>query len=309
MKDAYHDVKFLSIDIDDVADADLLVHFPKMVRFIERGLYGKNRPEPQTHTGPTASAASTSGPIPTGAVLVHCAAGVSRSVTAVIAYLLWKHADRFKTGGEIDGREAVDRATRWVQQTRPSAEPNPGFKLQLEKWWEMGCPAGTDDDVERSPAYLAWSFQEELGKAARESRSPRWIDYTDRVADGGESSGLKLRCKKCRTVLATERFIIPHPAEKDRDQTGCPHFFVEALSWMRPALETGDLEGRLLCPGPKCKASVGRWAWQGFKCSCGDWVAPAIALLKSRVDEEAPAKARMALGIRMPPGARQGNES
>ncbi len=54
---------------------------------------------------------------------------------------------------------------------------------------------------------------------------------------------------------------------------------------MRPALEQGLLEGRLECPNAKCKAQIGRYAWQGMRCSCGVWVCPAFSVQKGRVDE------------------------
>jgi len=54
---------------------------------------------------------------------------------------------------------------------------------------------------------------------------------------------------------------------------------------MRPELEKEQLDGRLECPNPKCSAQVGRYAWQGMKCSCCVWVCPAFSLQKARVDE------------------------
>ena len=52
---------------------------------------------------------------------------------------------------------------------------------------------------------------------------------------------------------------------------------------MKPELEQGKLDGRLECP--KCKTNVGKYAWQGMRCSCGAWVVPAITLAKGKVDE------------------------
>ena len=71
---------------------------------------------------------------------------------------------------------------------------------------------------------------------------------------------------------------------------------------MRPELEQGKLDGRLECP--KCKTNVGKYAWQGMQCSCGDWVVPGISLAKGRIDEvksKNPGAASM--GIRMPPSS------
>lgn len=54
---------------------------------------------------------------------------------------------------------------------------------------------------------------------------------------------------------------------------------------MRNELEQGLLSGRLECPNGKCKAQLGRYAWQGMRCSCGVWICPAFSLQKGRVDE------------------------
>ncbi|KAH7625819.1 protein-tyrosine phosphatase-like protein [Sordaria sp. MPI-SDFR-AT-0083] len=364
---AFRNVQHISIDIDDVEESDILVHFPKMVRFIERGLYGDeaasitlgggNAPPTTTKTSAktddddaiTAAPPTTtttepplqpqqSQPQP-GAVLVHCAMGKSRSVSAIVAYLLWKHPHRFgRSDPSTPARRAVTQAVNWVRQTRPIAEPNDGFMSQLELWWTMGCPTETDDAVETSPVYQRWLYKREVEDATRIGRVPDWIRFEDEEAfkEGGNkvqvdgagaaASSLSLRCKKCRRTLATKPFIVSHQGTGEKEERkDCGHYFVEALSWMRPTLEQGELEGRLTCPNQKCLASVGRYTWQGFRCSCGDWIAPAFSLQKSKVDEATVAPhpggvrtgpggggggggaadmaARMAaLGIRMPAG-------
>ena len=106
----------------------------------------------------------------------------------------------------------------------------------------------------------------------------------------------------------------------------CTHHFLHPLSWMRPELEQGLLSGRLECPNSKCKAQLGRYAWQGMKCSCGIWVCPAFSLQKGRVDEVSKKRGEVkpgfggdageqsqknvdataaALGIRLPPGMKK----
>lgn len=349
----FRGVQHMSIDIDDMEDEDLLVECPKMVRFIEEGLYGQVADGPR-HAGtadskeaddedaitPAADAAELTsaqlarlkltpaasstrgptGPMPSGAVFVHCAMGKSRSVSAIIAYLLWKYPQRFGRGDtKTTPAEAVAEALKLVRDTRSIAEPNDGFMQQLEMWWEMGCPADSDDAVERHPVYQRWLYKREVETAANVGRAPDWIRFEDEEAEKEEQaveSNKEIRCKKCRRMLATQQFIVPHQGPDDIQRSDCPHIFIEPLSWMRPALELGELEGRLACPNAKCGASVGRYAWQGFKCSCGKWVAPAVSLQKSKVDEVSTAGKgknsagagsatdRMAaMGIRMPPSA------
>ena len=76
---------------------------------------------------------------------------------------------------------------------------------------------------------------------------------------------------------------------------------------MRSELEQGKVDGRLECP--KCRSNVGKYAWQGMRCSCGAWVVPAITLAKGKIDEvrvrsgasvEAESKIRMGPGVGMP---------
>ena len=44
-----------------------------------------------------------------------------------------------------------------------------------------------------------------------------------------------------------------------------------------------QVDGKLGCP--KCSARIGSYNWSGMQCSCGAWVAPAIQVVKSKVDE------------------------
>lgn len=95
---------------------------------------------------------------------------------------------------------------------------------------------------------------------------------------------VEYRCRRCRTPLATSAYLIPH-SPRQPAASPCSHLHVTPLSWMRPELEQGKLEGRLECPNGKCGQSVGRYAWQGMKCSCGEWVVPGMTLGRGRVDE------------------------
>ncbi len=58
-----------------------------------------------------------------GRVLVHCSQGVSRSVTLVIAYLMWRHGQCF------------EEAFAAVKAARGVANPNIGFVCQVRLGW------------------------------------------------------------------------------------------------------------------------------------------------------------------------------
>ena len=55
-------------------------------------------------------------------VLIHCAAGASRSASFVISYVMKNKKLNFK------------EASKFVQSIRKCVDPNDGFKKQLQKW-------------------------------------------------------------------------------------------------------------------------------------------------------------------------------
>ncbi|KAJ7592866.1 dual specificity phosphatase [Mycena floridula] len=59
-------------------------------------------------------------------VLVHCHAGISRSASVVIAYLIREQ------------EMSYDEATRFVWERRKCISPNDGF-VSILKQWEIGC--------------------------------------------------------------------------------------------------------------------------------------------------------------------------
>lgn len=286
------DYPHLMIDLDDVDDADIVIELPRAVRFIDEALKSRD---------------------PHGAVFVHCVAGKSRSVSAIIAYLLTTHPDQFAPSDRPrreTASEAVDSALSLVRKTRPMAEPNPGFMEQLALFWEMGCP----EDVESQPAYQRWAYKREVAEHLAVGQAPSRLRFEDeQTTAAAQANSGNIRCKKCRRVLANSTFVQPHvPKIPVPGPAGCGHLFIEPLSWMRPELAKADLNGRLTCPNERCGAAVGRYDWKGFKCACTEWVTPAFSLQKARVDEEraiTPAAQRQAApaGIRMPPGRGNGN--
>ncbi|CDW86391.1 dual specificity protein phosphatase 19 isoform x1 [Stylonychia lemnae] len=97
-KDKY---RYKQILIDDKWTADLLQHFLECFEFIDHDFdQGRN-------------------------VLVHCAAGVSRSATVVIGYLMYK------------GGLYFNEAFTMVQNCRGCVNPNDGFIFQLKEFQQI----------------------------------------------------------------------------------------------------------------------------------------------------------------------------
>jgi predicted protein tyrosine phosphatase len=92
----YKDVEYLFIYIDDHPLEPINKHFDECIKFIGN-------------------------PSPTDSVLIHCHAGISRSATIVIAYLIKEQ--------KMDYYEAH----RVTKQQRPCINPNDGFMKQLEE--------------------------------------------------------------------------------------------------------------------------------------------------------------------------------
>lgn len=230
--------------------------------------------------------------------------GKSRSTACVAAYLIWRY--------RINPTEALSQ----IRLARPICEPNQGFMEQLELFSEMAAPG----DLEDCPKYQRWTYKREvaLSNACGLAPDADKIRFEDEHGQETNRPEFELRCRKCRFVcdfhniqrvlpvqrafekvglflsrhtLATSIFILKNnlsSIESDTESShiqhgqSCAHIFVDALSWMRPELEQGKLDGRLECP--KCQQNVGKYAWQGMRCNCGIWIVPAITLSKGRVD-------------------------
>lgn len=85
------------VPAEDSPNFDIYSYFPTATQFIHESLMNGN-------------------------VLVHCAAGISRSATIVIAYLIKYN------------KMTLEEALKYVQKRRPIVSPNVGFKEQLKRW-------------------------------------------------------------------------------------------------------------------------------------------------------------------------------
>eukprot|EP01017_Pseudomicrothorax_dubius_P011821 TRINITY_DN14528_c0_g1_i2.p1 TRINITY_DN14528_c0_g1~~TRINITY_DN14528_c0_g1_i2.p1 ORF type:complete len:171 (-),score=35.14 TRINITY_DN14528_c0_g1_i2:16-471(-) len=83
------------INLDDNKSENITTILPDAIKFVEEGLK-------------------------TGNVLVHCAAGISRSSSIVIAFLI------------VSKNMSYDDAFQFVQERRSMIQPNEGFERQLK---------------------------------------------------------------------------------------------------------------------------------------------------------------------------------
>ncbi|KAI9676771.1 MAG: tyrosine protein phosphatase yvh1 [Trizodia sp. TS-e1964] len=303
--------KHMLVEVDDMESENLLEHFVTTNNFIQDGLAGG------------------------GGVLVHCAMGISRSATCVLAYLMQSR------------KLSPSQALKLLRTSRPICEPNSGFMQQLELYHRMKFPL----ILANEPLYQRWLYDERVRLGFIAGRAPDNICFENDAEEAHSEAilsdeavwtepGLEFRCRRCRMALASSEYFQAHsqnnhnisatgphtspttppspppvpplpstqstseptavaslmpisnpssvksmPTPKSSfSSPDCAHYFFEPLSWMRPELDKGILDGKFDCP--KCSTkNVGKYAWQGMRCSCGAWIVPAISLSKGKVDQ------------------------
>ncbi|KAJ3371843.1 tyrosine protein phosphatase yvh1 [Allomyces arbusculus] len=249
-------------------------------------------------------------------VLVHCAAGCSRSVAMVMAYLLHcRLADR--DGEDDDGREdAVTRALRFVQRVRPQAQPNASFIYQLRVFTALGAPRDplprTDLLVLHTRMLLAAIRARPTNVSLLPARPPTsWSALA-----AAPALPQRYACRQCRRAVFTARHLLPphdvaawHTHAELcplRSGTDAAVMHIVPPPWLLDQLTAGSMEdaesGELRCPHPArarrrlaalenetasepCGTPFGRYHWIRRSCpSCHASVAPVFAVPRSSVD-------------------------
>lgn len=227
-----------------------------------------------------------------GGVLVHCAAGVSRSAAVVTAYLMQKE------------HLSAAAALKSLRRISPGVHPNDGFMEQLAIFESMGNKIDRDSSSYKKfkVKFLGESFakgevMESSSYASDPGSATVKLPAPSNTNESGTERSTVYRCKKCRRVVARDENVIGHDVgggesafkwQKRGGKEGmytqapvCTSMFVEPMQWMT-AVEEGVVEGKLQCV--KCEARLGNFNWSGMQCSCGAWVTPAFQLHKSRMD-------------------------
>ncbi|KAF4021111.1 hypothetical protein G4228_013848 [Cervus hanglu yarkandensis] len=180
------------------------------------------------------------------AVLVHCHAGVSRSVTVITAFMM-------KTD-----QLTFEKAYENLKTVRPEAKMNEGFEWQLKLYQAMGCEVDTSSAV-----YKQYRLQKVTEKYPELQNLPQELFAVDpyAISQGLKDGGL-YKCRKCRRSLFRSSSILDHnegsgpiafahkrmtpsPMLSTGNQAQCTSYFIEPVQWMESTL-LGVMDGQAL---------------------------------------------------------------
>ena len=187
-------------------------------------------------------------------ILFKCQAGMSRSCSFLIAYLMHSESKSLKD------------AMLYCKSIRPQLAINKGFLYQLQLYESMNNSIDIWNPEYRK--FKAW-----INLQNRESKKLNVNEF------GQDPHFLEtlppnlpvIKCKQCRRKLAI--FI------KDYDHQTCSgNIIIEPLQWMN----VEQLQGKLYCP--RCQCKIGSYLWQGIQCQCSKFIAPYFTLSPNKVD-------------------------
>lgn len=196
-----HGFKQLHVEIDDDDEEDIMRFFELTNKFInEATSQGTN-------------------------VLVHCIAGISRSVTVATAYILRK---QFETATSSDQQniystinsqdrsvEHVENVIQNIKKGRSVANPNESFREQLVIYLRSSCEISPE-----KPLYRQWVLQKQAEGIPLTGQPPKNINYIS------TTQGMrKLNSNDTSAHISTERrpIIRPFPTNEARlPQTAQP---------------------------------------------------------------------------------------
>ncbi|MCJ1468381.1 tyrosine protein phosphatase yvh1 [Pseudocyphellaria aurata] len=298
-----NDFKRLAVEVDDLISENIIQHFPTSNAFIKEGLdagggvlvhcaMGKSR-----STTILVAYLLTQNPDlnpRTALALIRQCRSHAEPNTGFMTQLHLYHLMRCPAS--LDDHPVYQR---WIYESNVQAS---------RAWGKAPERIHFRNESEASPAdefvYQNWGYQCDVDVSTAIGKVPDCIQFSDmrgdksrdrspiEALDPKEASRSSFRCRRCRTSLATSPHLVRHSLQRipsnlssSSSTPECAHLFLEPLSWMKAELEQGKLDGRLECPNPKCGANVGKYAWQGMRCNCGEWIVPAVSIARGRVDE------------------------
>ncbi|CAG2105501.1 unnamed protein product [Medioppia subpectinata] len=229
-KEKYNEITYHYIEADDYTDQDLLTRFVDAYDII--GTYTRAK------TG----------------VLVHCAAGISRSATIVISYLM------------RELRMTFAQTMTLVRTGRPIISPNEGFQRQLSLYEWMGCRLDANDR----------RFRQYLLKMFVPSDCRQLSQYFERLLYVENSTanlqlGPKYVCKECGQKLFHEIHVLKNAnADQIAGNHVCGRVFIEPQRWISELLQSNHSTQVVTIKCQKCAQPVATFVpqLQTNQCNC-----------------------------------------
>lgn len=218
-----------------------------------------------------------------GNLLVHCQIGMSRSVTAIVSYMV-----------AVLGL-SVEESLKIIRERRPWACPNDGFMDQLHNF-QQEISSGKWSVIDASVTakfhhnlilkrqesdIMSYNSAEALLQGKINERKLLRESDSNVQQDQLSAAGSLFKCKKCRKVIFSGNDLESHHKGQSLAAQCTSYFLDDEVDWLPK--DSGTISGKLNCN--KCSAKIGNFSWTSTQCSCGTWVAPAFQIHKSRVDK------------------------
>jgi len=252
--------KYLYIPAHDMPQYRLSVYFDQIADFIHNAIEEEK-----------------------GIVFVHCFAGISRSTTSVLAYLM-KHRGM-----------GLLEAKNFVKSKRSIIWPNPGFMQQLTAFSKRLTTGTVESKPEsRSMNSLSNSFMritatktfdikpKEFGSFMMIKNSTARIEGKNKEEVKKEEEkkveNFDYNCRKCGARLFHSSNILHNTGRTFNAH--CNAIYVDPLPWMGT---TQSRFSKVICPNTKCSDILGFKSLKGGKCGCNKEIGNMCGIYPLRV--------------------------
>jgi len=263
--------------------AELKVLYPKLFKYLYIAAHDMPQYKLSVYFDQLADFIHNAIDVEKGIVFVHCYAGISRSTSSILAYLIKYHG------------LTLHEALSLVKSKRSIVFPNPGFLRQLSAYsqnFEPGVKKSETVIPMPNTMYFrvtntkpfeikARSFgpsmanrkslsnlhekKEEKEKKDRSVLEERKVQNNkeDKKADKDKDANFDYFCRKCGVKLFPSSNILHNTGRTFNAH--CNAIYVEPVPWM-----TGNKSvfSKIHCPNPKCGDILGFKNIKGGKCGC-----------------------------------------
>lgn len=195
-------------------------------------------------------------------IFVHCRAGVSRSATVLISYLMKLH--------QISAQQAYN-----IVKRKRDIRPNDGFVEQLFIYEKTNYQLDGSNRELRLVLFnnlihnmkFSYGFKDDYNMKLIDKTFDSYLAKLNIVEQGYVDKILRGKlfiCTVCNFELFNEINIINY-LEPNKSQNLCKWYFVEPMAWMKGNLRP-EIGHPIKCP--QCFIKLGDTQWQKYKCDC-----------------------------------------